>query len=42
MLMGVILKLNTMQLVTPGGNHFGLMAIDVQNSRFVHSFHVNE
>ncbi len=33
-----ILKLNTMQLVTPGGNHCSLMANDVQNSRLVHSF----
>ncbi len=32
------LKLNTMQLVTLGGNHCCLMANDVQNSRLVHSF----
>ncbi len=32
------LKLNTMQLVTPGGNHCCLMANDVQNSRLMHSF----
>ncbi len=32
------LKLNDMQLVTPGGNLFCLVANDVQNSRLVHSF----
>ncbi len=31
------LKLNTIQLVPPGGNHCCLMANDVQNSRlFIH------
>ncbi len=33
-----ILKLTTMQLVTRCGNHYCLMATDVQNSRLVHSF----
>ncbi len=33
-----ILKLNTMQLKTPGGNHCCLMANDVPNSRLVHTF----
>ncbi len=32
------LKLNTMQLVTPGGNHCCLMTNDVQNPRLVHLF----
>ncbi len=32
------LKLNTMELETPGGNHCCLMVNDVQNSRLVHSF----
>ncbi len=32
------LKLNTMQLVTPGGNHCCLITNDVQNSRLFHSF----
>ncbi len=34
----VKLKLNTMQLVSPGGNYCCLMANDEHNSRLVHSF----
>ncbi len=32
------LKLNTIKVVTPGGNHYCLMTNDVQNSRLVDSF----